>query len=602
MALTREVVRVNQAQDLASSSTWAITLVVNQDIEPAAPYVFPATTGFSGVNDALLSCVVDLISGTGQLTITVNQSPDGSSWTAVASWVFDNGRMVRGGGYDRKLINGPNDYLSVTAQATGNSKWFIRAVTAVVGILETGGGSGSTVNTDTIWDAAGDLAVGSGPDTAQRLPVGTLGQVLTVDTTLPLKLKWATPPGVGTSISTSPYWQIQSTGEYDWAPGNSQWDIGLKRYGPGQLQLTGDLLANGRVFIGAGTDFSVYLYRYAGNIVGIIGGYMSGGALSGWGYQTIATGDSQPRVFLRNDAYLMFGDGTNSLDTWITRLGPGVLGTNGQFNANGNIVANAGKARQMMLVDNGNYAVLGFGPGNDTVLYRAAAGQLQTDGWLAVLGNFYAGSKSGGGWAFEADSSGTVLVNGQPIGGIPVQDEGVALTLRNKLNFTGGGVLAQDDAANARTNVLIASPAGLQTGTTPPANPTTGTVWQWDNGVFTWTFVYRPDMDATYPWFFIGGPPLGSNASGATLSVSITIPRDGTYVVSGGGAVSVTGGGDASITLPDGQLYQTGTNQAAAYSTGTYSLTSGTNVIVSRTGGALLGAQIGVSCQPIKIR
>lgn len=42
-----------------------------------------------------------------------------------------------------------------------------------------GGGSGS-VATDTLWDAAGDLAVGSGADTATKLPKGSNGTVLTV--------------------------------------------------------------------------------------------------------------------------------------------------------------------------------------------------------------------------------------------------------------------------------------------------------------------------------------------------------------------------------------------------------------------------------------
>jgi len=41
----------------------------------------------------------------------------------------------------------------------------------------TGGG----IATDTFWDAAGDLAVGSGADTAARLPVGVEGQTLSVN-------------------------------------------------------------------------------------------------------------------------------------------------------------------------------------------------------------------------------------------------------------------------------------------------------------------------------------------------------------------------------------------------------------------------------------
>jgi len=43
-----------------------------------------------------------------------------------------------------------------------------------------GGGGGGDVATDAIWDAAGDLAVGSGADTAARLAKGAEGSALTV--------------------------------------------------------------------------------------------------------------------------------------------------------------------------------------------------------------------------------------------------------------------------------------------------------------------------------------------------------------------------------------------------------------------------------------
>jgi hypothetical protein len=58
----------------------------------------------------------------------------------------------------------------------------------------TSAGSGD-VATDTIWDAKGDLAVASGADAASRLGVGSNGQVLTADNTMPLGVKWDTPTG-----------------------------------------------------------------------------------------------------------------------------------------------------------------------------------------------------------------------------------------------------------------------------------------------------------------------------------------------------------------------------------------------------------------------
>jgi hypothetical protein len=58
-------------------------------------------------------------------------------------------------------------------------------------------GGGGTVATDTLWDAKGDLAVGTGPDSAARLPVGTDGQTLTADSTQTTGLRWTTPTGSG---------------------------------------------------------------------------------------------------------------------------------------------------------------------------------------------------------------------------------------------------------------------------------------------------------------------------------------------------------------------------------------------------------------------
>lgn len=57
----------------------------------------------------------------------------------------------------------------------------------------------------TIFDAKGDLVVATGPDTVARLPVGSAGDVLTVDSTTATGAKWAPPAsGGGSGASTLP--------------------------------------------------------------------------------------------------------------------------------------------------------------------------------------------------------------------------------------------------------------------------------------------------------------------------------------------------------------------------------------------------------------
>jgi len=84
----------------------------------------------------------------------------GATVLTIADNIVDEANM--------KISNAPtNDYvLTADSGATGGWKW------------AAAGGSGD-VATDAIWDAAGDLAIGTGADTAVKLTIGSNGYVLT---------------------------------------------------------------------------------------------------------------------------------------------------------------------------------------------------------------------------------------------------------------------------------------------------------------------------------------------------------------------------------------------------------------------------------------
>lgn len=115
-----------------------------------------------------------------------------------------------------------------------------------------------------------------------------------------------------------------------------------------------------------------------------------------------------------------------------------------------------------------------------------------------------------------------------------------------------------------------------------------------------WDFIYRPNIDATYPWQFVGGPPLHSASSGGI--VQITIPRNGVYHVfvvvaassssgtnfdiSGLGSFFIALNGSVSITNEYGPIDGEGTYAA------------GNVVSANTTSGA--ASRISMSITPVK--
>ena len=71
------------------------------------------------------------------------------------------------------------------------------------------GGAGGDVGTDAIWDAKGDLAGGTGPNAATRLPLGADLQVLTVNSAEATGMEWTTLPSGAGGVATDPVWDAK---------------------------------------------------------------------------------------------------------------------------------------------------------------------------------------------------------------------------------------------------------------------------------------------------------------------------------------------------------------------------------------------------------
>lgn len=65
------------------------------------------------------------------------------------------------------------------------------------------GGGGGAVATDTIFDAKGDLAVGTADNTAQKLTVGADGTIPVADSTQTVGLKYVSHPALNRTVSVA---------------------------------------------------------------------------------------------------------------------------------------------------------------------------------------------------------------------------------------------------------------------------------------------------------------------------------------------------------------------------------------------------------------
>lgn len=73
------------------------------------------------------------------------------------------------------------------------------------------GGAGGAVSTDAIWDAKGDLAVGTGANTAAKLTAGTNGKALIAASGEVTGLKWGTLDEISAPVASVSFNDQQAT-------------------------------------------------------------------------------------------------------------------------------------------------------------------------------------------------------------------------------------------------------------------------------------------------------------------------------------------------------------------------------------------------------
>ena len=182
--------------------------------------------------------------------------------------------------------------LHVPANSTTNSGKVLTAG-AVAGVTtwETAA-TGGDVATDVLWDAAGDLVVGTGANTAGRLAMGSEGKVLTAGAST---LSWETPSAIGLATSIS---DADTTHAPD---GDTVFHALAGKQTTGLSPLNSQAIAENDVLVGAPTPFGSWVKKTIAEFKTILGlgsaaytastAYDASGAAAGVIAASISDGD-----------------------------------------------------------------------------------------------------------------------------------------------------------------------------------------------------------------------------------------------------------------------------------------------------------------------
>jgi hypothetical protein len=144
------------------------------------------------LGSAIDTSLVDLKGGTTDQVLAKNSNTD-----MDFKWVTsDDANAIQNAIVDAKgdiVAASANDTPARLAVGTDNQR-------LVAASGETTGLKYVSDTQNTVIDAEGDLLVGDAADAVQRLAIGTTGQVLTVDTAVDGKIKWATAAGGGGKV------------------------------------------------------------------------------------------------------------------------------------------------------------------------------------------------------------------------------------------------------------------------------------------------------------------------------------------------------------------------------------------------------------------